>query len=328
MHRSRQKITIVCAEILFSISVGLLVYGAFLNYGDKTKQIDPIRDVEKIDEEKSTVSITPSDENTEIIVTEDNNYNYQSNNDNSSVSNENTSKPLSIEEVNDNLRKEIQKKYDIKIQYGSETNGYTVKNGNNVIATNPITDSNKINSQLNYLNKTLALYPAGLFKEIKNGGIPLTIILIDSYSDSSITGVTDSSYTYANISISAMYAFDESFYHESYHYIERYMFKNGANFNSWDSLNPSGFTWNTIDGSLSYNNTFSQNAPFVNNYAQTAAAEDRASTFEYMMADTKASCLNNGTTVWKKANYMSQMIRQVLSTVRNSSNVRWEQYLY
>ena len=106
------------------------------------------------------------------------------------------------------------------------------------------------------------------------------------------------------------------------------MFKKGANFNSWDTLNPSGFNWNTIDGSLSYSNTFSENAPFVNNYAQTAAAEDRASTFEYMMANSKASCLNRGTTVWKKANYMSQMMRQVLTTVRNNSNVRWEQYLY
>ena len=106
------------------------------------------------------------------------------------------------------------------------------------------------------------------------------------------------------------------------------MFKNGANFNSWDALNPSGFTWNTIDGSLSYSNTFSQDAPFVNNYAQTAATEDRASTFEYMMANSKASCLNNGTTVWKKANYMAKMIKQVIGSVRNSSNVRWEQYLY
>ena len=181
---------------------------------------------------------------------------------------------------------------------------------------------------MNDLNRTLGLYPNGMFKEIKNGGIPLTIMLIGSYSDNSITGVTDSSYTYATISISSMYAFDESFYHESYHYIERYMFKNGANFNSWDSLNPSNFTWNTIDGSLSYSSTFSESAPFVNNYAQTSAAEDRASTFEYMMANSKASCLNNGTTVWKKANYMSQMIRQVLKSVRDSSNVRWEQYLY
>ena len=106
------------------------------------------------------------------------------------------------------------------------------------------------------------------------------------------------------------------------------MFKNAANFNSWDSLNPTDFKWGTINGNLSYSNTFSADAYFVNNYAQTAATEDRASTFEYMMADSKASCLNSETPVWKKANYMAQMMRQVLSSVKKSSNVYWERFLY
>ena len=176
------------------------------------------------------------------------------------------------------------------------------------------------------LKNTLNKYPKGLFKEIINGGIPLTIILIKSYSDSNITGITDSSYSYANISIATMYPFDESFYHESYHYIERYLFKNGANYNSWDSLLPLNFNWGTIDGSLSYSNTFSSDAFFVNNYAQTSASEDRASTFEYMMADTKASCLNVGNTIWKKAVYMSRTIDSVFDCVKPDVIEYWERF--
>ena len=316
MHKKIHLQLVDFARILMAISVILLFYGIFLDIHDRNKVIDPIKDTTVINNNDNQISITPSDGNKVVDNSNVNDGNI-TNNDN-----------LTIDEINDNLRKEIEKKYNIYIKYGDETENYSVKSGTTTISTNPIINSNVINNQLHYLNDTLSLYPNGMFKEIKNGGIPLTILLIDSYSESSITGVTDSTYDYANISIAAMYSFEESFYHESYHYIERYMFKKGANFNSWDSLNPNGFNWNTIDGNLSYSNTFSEDAWFVNNYAQTAATEDRASTFEYMMASSKASCLNNGSNVWKKANYMAQMIRQVLNSVKKSSSVRWEQYLY
>ena len=324
MHRSRKKRLVSYAKILILISIVLLVYGFILDYGSPLKKsIDPIKEIKPIKEKENVVSITPSDGN-EVV--SDNNVSNIKEVDTNKPNTEN--KVVSLSETNNNLRNELQKKYSIKIKYGKETEGYSVKNGSSEMSTTPINDDSVINRVLSELNETLNLYPKGMFQEIKNGGIPLTIVLINNYSDSSVTGVTDSSYENAVISIAAIYPFAESFYHESYHYIERYMFKNGANFNSWDALNPSDFNWDTIDGKLSYSNTFSQDAYFVNNYAQTSAAEDRASTFEYMMANSKASCLNNGTAIWKKANYMAQMIRQVLSSVRNSSNVRWEKYLY
>ena len=148
-----------------------------------------------------------------------------------------------------------------------------------------------------------------------------------SYSNSSITGVTDSSYTYAVISIAASHPFEESFYHESYHYIERYLFKRGFNFNTWDSINPDGFTYGVVDQRLSYTYGFDANSPFVNDYAQTAATEDRASTFEYMMASSKASCLNRGTIVHTKANQMALAIDTIMNTVSPNVTEYWERYL-
>ena len=107
----------------------------------------------------------------------------------------------------------------------------------------------------------------------------------------------------------------------------RYMFKKGANFTTWNSLNPQGFSYGNINNGLSYASTYSQDAPFVNAYAMTSAEEDRASTFEYMMAGSKASCLNYGTPVWKKSTVIKNMIETVYNTANPNTTEYWERYL-
>lgn len=309
------------AKVLMIISITLLVYGIILNISTIFGLVEsPQRG--KIKDEttpKSTVSITPSNGN-EVVSDNSSTIDVGSDlNSNSQV----TTNDNAIDKENLKLRNEIEKEFSIKVKYGKETEGYSVGG----VTTVAINDSNLANKALNDLYNTLSLYPKGMFKEMKDGGIPLTIILVNRYSENGITGVTDSSYEYANISIAAVYDFAESFYHESYHYIERYMFKKKANFNSWDSLNPKDFVWNTIDGSLSYSNTFKEDAYFVNNYAQTSAEEDRASTFEYMMANTKASCLNRNNNIWYKATYMALTIESVFDTVSPDSIEYWERFI-
>lgn len=318
------------AKVLMVISITLLVYGVVLGITTNHSLIDPVKDVEVVNPEENTISITPSN-GSEVV--SDNNSNSTTNNSdvnnnanagtNNRINNNTNNTVNTIDKKNDALRKEIEKEFSISVKYGSETEGYKVGG----VSTTPITDPNVVNNKLNDLYNTLSLYPEGIFKEIKDGGIPLTIYLVNNYSEYGITGITDSSYEYANISIAAVYDFADSFYHESYHYIERYMFKKKANFNSWDSLNPEEFEWNTIDGSLSYSNTFVESAPFVNNYAQTNAAEDRASTFEYMMANTKASCLNKDNTVWYKATYIAMTMESVFDSVNSDTIEYWERFI-
>ena len=309
------------AKVLMIISITLLVYGIVLNISTIFGLVEYPQRGKTKDEtaEKSTVSITPSNGN-EVV--SDNSSTIDIGSDLNS-NNRVTTDDNSVDEENLKLRNEIEKEFSIKVKYGKETEGYAVGG----VTTVAINDSNLANKTLNDLYNTLSLYPKGMFKEIKNGGIPLTIILVNNYSENGITGITDSSYEYANISIAAVYDFAESFYHESYHYIERYMFKKKANFNSWDSLNPNDFVWNTIDGSLSYSNTFREDSYFVNNYAQTSAEEDRASTFEYMMANTKASCLNRNSNIWYKATYMALTIESVFDTVSPDSIEYWERFI-
>lgn len=355
--RRRSKISYY-ANILIVSAVTLIVYGLVLNFTGGNKLFNP---VDKTNGEGSTVTISTED-GSEVIpgnttkgnggslggnssnvignggslggqVTDGINTNpVPSGNGGGSTYTPPAQQPQqqvqpsypTLDETNNSFRQTIQNTYSVAVKYGAETAGYTVGG----ISTTPIYDANTINSALNSLNNTLSKYPQGFFAEIKRGGIPLTIILVHSYANNSITGVTDSNYSFAHISIAVSHPFEESFFHESYHYIERYIFKKGGNFSAWDSLNPAGFVYNqNISNANSYANTFSNSAPFVNTYAQTAATEDRASTFEYMMASSKAGCLNTNMPVWKKASMMSGMIDAVFTTVSPSTVEYWERHL-
>lgn len=355
MHKQKNNQLVYYAKILIFISITLLVYGLVLDINNDRRLFDPIEDVVSEGEEESTVSITTVD-GSEVVpgneITKPVDDNKDSSKENSNSLQGTTTKPSTnsndttgnsgigsnalrdgntnnsvqiptLDDANNNLRNNIQNTYGITVKYGNDTAGYKVGG----FSTTPINNSTAVNAALNRLKNALNLYPRGFFNEIKNGGIPLTVLLVNNYSDNSITGVTDSSYSYADISIALVHPFEESFYHESYHYIERYIFKKGGNYNTWNSLNPSNFQYGTIVNNYSYSNTFAESAPFVNNYAQSSATEDRASTFEYMMAGSKASCLNYGQVVWQKANLMKNTIEAVFNTVSPTITEYWERHI-
>lgn len=319
------------AKILIVVSFAFLAYGIFLDLNNTKRLIDPtivennngdnsktyveITGNEDIPDNDSNVNISEEEEVIPDIFSNGEEFKSQDNNDTQNLVN-------TIYDSNNNLRKNIESNFGIKVYYGDETKNYRIPSED--LDTYPITDPYMIEGYLSRLYTALSLYPSGFFQEIRDGGIPLTIYLIDSYSTPGITGVTDSNNNKADISIATRYGFEESFYHESYHYIERYMFKKNIKFNSWDSYNPSGYTYGNKISDYVYNITFSPYAYFVNTYAQTNDAEDRASTFEYMMDDSKASCLNTGNPIWKKAQYISANIDAAMSTVNSRTIERWE----
>lgn len=229
-----------------------------------------------------------------------------------------------VDQVNNRLRNNLQNKYGVIIKFGSETEGYNVAG----LTTVPISNSYTIQSALTTLSNQMALYPNGFFDEIKKGGIPLTIYLVKRYSNGNVTGVTDSNYSRAYMSLATDFAFAETFNHETYHYVERYISKLGGSFSGWNSLNPTNFKYGTISSDYSYNTTFSADAYFVNNYAQTDEFEDRASTFEYMMDNSKPMCLNYGKRIWLKARYMCETIDLIFNTVSPNTTEYWERFIY
>jgi len=320
------------AKMLLSFSLVLILIGIGLNLDEK-KVMDPVLNTHTIGEnETANINITTTQ--TPIKVTETsppsnnpNNLGISGNNKNQITSDSPKNpipNPPSIETTNDNLRKNIESKYKITVRYGVETNGYTVAG----LSTEYLTDANRINQLLSELNYNLSLYPPDFLNETRQGGYTLTIYLIKRYSQNNVTGITDSTTKNVVISLATDYSYIESMHHELYHYIEKYMYQRGANYTTWNSLNPPGFNYGSENTSLSYANTKNANAFFVNTYAQTDQFEDRASTFEYMMSQNEENCLQTGTTIWKKAKYICEQIDAVFQSATPSTIEYWERFVY
>lgn len=335
------------AKVLIAFSFVLIFTGIGLKL-DKKTLINPVTDTHVIGKSSTDdISITTTNTATTNSNEETNNIpevssttggatnsnsgsNFNNHHTNESqlptTSNKQQEEPTlsGIEVTNNNLRNSIQDKYGITVRYGAETNGYTISGLSSIM----LSDANRINEILSSLNYNLSLYPRGLFNETKQGGYSLTIYLLQRYSQGNVTGITDSTTKDVVISLATDKSFADSLHHELYHYIEKYMFYKGANYTTWNSLNPSDFNYGGASTSLSYANTNDSYASFVNIYAQTDEYEDRASTFEYLMSDSEASCLVTGTPVWKKSKYMCEQIDAVFQTVSSSTTEYWERYVY
>ncbi|MBQ8132631.1 MAG: hypothetical protein IJ193_09080 [Bacilli bacterium] len=228
-----------------------------------------------------------------------------------------------IDSTNATLRSTIENTYGITVKYGSETNGYSVGGYQTV----PIRNSAEIYSALTALSTNLSLYPTNFFQEMRSGGLPLTLLLIQKYSSGNITGITERTRNGVTISIAIDFPFEDSFNHETFHYMEHYINLKGGAFVNWNSYNPSDFTYGVFDTKYVYDMTFSENSYFVNSYAQTYEYEDRASTFEFMMANSKISPLNTGKPIWVKARVMCETIDYYFNTVNSGNREYWERYV-
>ena len=231
--------------------------------------------------------------------------------------------PLTIEQTNDRRRSSLETKYDVAIRYGEETRDYNIGG----MGTTVINSSQKIEESLDELESALKLYPDGFFREFSKKGLYLTIYLVDRFSTENVTGVTDPRTNNVTISIATAYPFADSFHHEVFHYMERFIKLNGGTFSSWEVFNPSDFVYGQENLAYSYANTLSIDSYFVNSYAETAADEDRASTFEYMIASRRASCFEEEKPIMNKAKYMADVIDLFFTTVNSTTVEYWERYL-
>lgn len=228
-----------------------------------------------------------------------------------------------IDSTNATLRSTIENTYGITVKYGSETNGYSVGGYQTV----PIRNSAEIYGALTALSNNLSLYPTNFFQEMRSGGLPLTLLLIQKYSSGNITGITERTKNGVTISIAIDFPFEDSFNHETFHYMEHFINSKGGAFVNWSSYNPSNFNYGVFDSKYVYDISFNENSYFVNSYAQTYEYEDRASTFEFMMASSKISPLNTGKPIWVKARVMCETIDYYFNTVSSNAREYWERYV-
>lgn len=370
------KLTNKIASIMIFFAILLIMTGLYMNFST-SDVLDPIRDVDKANDNPGEVTITTNDGKPPATNSNDTNTNTNNGSSDTPITNDNTGnntssgtdlnpstsngntntgsntnssnnntgnnsgsnttpstpipdptttpEPTPVVDPLTNYRKQIEDTYGIKVLYGSETNGYVVGS----LGTTAITDTNVMKSTLEQLNTALSMYPNGFFREFSKQNMSLNVYLIKNYSAENVTGVTDFAPRRTIISIATDFPFDESFHHEMLHYIEHYIESAGGRFTAWNSFNPLDFTYGVENSSYSYSKTGTPGSYFVNNYAQTSANEDRASTFEYMTASVKYSCYDsNDYPIWKKSNYLSTMIETYFTTVSSSVVDYWERYIY
>ncbi len=374
------KLTNKIASIMIFFAILLIMTGLYMNFFT-SDVLDPIRDVDKANDNPGEVTITTNDGKPPATNSNDTNTNTNNGSSDTPITNDNTGNNTSsgtdlnpstsngntntgsntnssnnntgnnsgsnttpstpipdptptpeptpdstpVVDPLTNYRKQIEDTYGIKVLYGSETNGYVVGS----LGTTAITDTNVMKSTLEQLNTALSMYPNGFFREFSKQNMSLNVYLIKNYSAENVTGVTDFAPRRTIISIATDFPFDESFHHEMLHYIEHYIESAGGGFTAWNSFNPLDFTYGVENSSYSYSKTGTPGSYFVNNYAQTSANEDRASTFEYMTASVKYSCYDSKDyPIWKKSNYLSTMIETYFTTVSSSVVDYWERYIY
>lgn len=347
------KRLMLLGKLLFSLSFVFIFTGLYLNKLEKQMFYDPINDVVAIapdDGDKVIISTTDGDveevnnnpsipiDNGSNINSSDNSTDNNSNNnstnifDNSNNTNEDVNHDINpsisnddVIDENDILRRSIEDTYGIKVKYGDEVSNYQAGSMN----FTPILDKDIIKNGLEQLKETLKLYPQDFFREFLNEDLSLEVFLIKSYSKDNVTGVTDLFGNRVIVSIAMDYPCFESFNHEIYHYIEHFIVRKQGEFSAWNMYNPNDFSYGTVNSNYSYTKTQKADSVFVNNYAQTNPYEDRASTFEYMMASNKIPCFNSSDyPIWKKSSYMALMIDTYFDTVSPSVIDYWERFIY
>lgn len=266
-----------------------------------------------------------------------------SNNVNNNQNNENTSKepdkidtpqeepPKETEKTqaqkNNEYRNQIQNKYSIKIAYQDEMDYYSMNGYTRQI----IEDDNEINKYLIEIDKALAKYPEGFFKEMKNFNMPATIYLVKSISGN-VSGVTDAHIkTNIIIMIEPSLLFEYVLHHEIMHYIDSYISVKGYPIDinkSMNEVNPDGFIYGDESNDYVYNFTEVKNAYFVSKYGKTNYLEDRAVIFAELMFRTYTKdCYAKNTPINKKANFISSQIKEHFSILKSTEKYYWDRFI-
>lgn len=279
------------------------------------------------------------DKKNNIVTEKPTNSNSVNNNQN----NENTSKepdkidtpqeepPKETEKTqaqkNNEYRNQIQNKYSIKIAYQDEMDYYSMNGYTRQI----IEDDNEINKYLIEIDKALAKYPEGFFKEMKNFNMPATIYLVKSISGN-VSGVTDAHIkTNIIIMIEPSLLFEYVLHHEIMHYIDSYISVKGYPIDinkSMNEVNPDGFIYGDESNDYVYNFTEVKNAYFVSKYGKTNYLEDRAVIFAELMFRTYTKdCYAKNTPINKKANFISSQIKEHFSILKSTEKYYWDRFI-
>ena len=234
---------------------------------------------------------------------------------------------LPINVRNDNKRKYLNEKYGITIYYGNEYPNYTVI----ADSLEPLTEETSIMGSLNRLERLLSRYPDNLFKEMRDGGFPVQILLVKNFEGiDNLLGVTDTRNTdHAIITTKYTSLFEYTFNHEMMHYLDRYMMLKKGYYpeNSWNGLNPRDFKYGYGYDSI-YEYDRKETDYFLSLYSEASFMEDRAEVFASMMETnvTYYKCFKSGNPLNNKASKISGELNTYFSSFKNNPNNYFDRF--
>ena len=229
--------------------------------------------------------------------------------------------------------KELGEKYGIEILIGQDA-----------VAVQPWdydleaeTQAPILQRELDLLDQRLEQYPTGMLSATASDFSSLKICIVRRLTGTAESGSLDSANGLhflndgdAYVALAAGKYAEQALYHELFHVMETHILNLSTAFDQWEALNPAGFT---------YDNDFAKNEQrdhetyltgedraFVDTYAMSFPAEDRARTMEYAMLPGKAETFQSPT-MQAKLMKICEAIREAYNLESEDCLFPWEQYL-
>lgn len=240
---------------------------------------------------------------------------------------------------------EIGEKYGVQILISSQCAGAASQCDHEITLTDTMDAAEElgsINAALNSLDRCLALYPGGFFRQFKDsagdGGV--RILLVEEIkSDYAISGCEYERGRWQNVALDIRMAYDLDgiVCHELWHATENHILSCDYSLftvDGWAKFNPQDFSYyenyvQTAPDSRkwTYYSGGSEGVYFVDSYSKTFASEDRARLMEFFMTrDDDAQELIKSPAIKKKLQQMSRAVRSAFDT-SGWGLPRWERFL-
>lgn len=229
--------------------------------------------------------------------------------------------------------------------HGTYPDGITIFTGEDVILTETdgyiketVNDEEKIVQIQNQLAAVFEKYPDGFWDELLyEGTYPRKSLVIclcgaigneGGYVDNpeGLAYFTNDTYfVLVDISNATEYTdYSQTFYHELMHTIDTALSDRNEMYEGWDELLPSGFEYNeaeqTEDNAMFFAD--SDDVYFVSSYGKTNQLEDRATLMAAMM-DFGMEYYKDYDPMYKRMQYMDEMLRRNFRTIRECENPFW-----
>lgn len=194
-----------------------------------------------------------------------------------------------------------------------------------------------IMEELSLLDQRLSQYPEGFLAAAASHFDSLNICLVRQITGTAASGTLDAATGVqffqnndAYVVIAAGEFSEQALYHELYHVLETHILNNSTELDHWNSLNPSGFSYDYDYTANARRNSGiylqSEYRAFVDTYSMSFPKEDRARILEYAMLPGQEGLFQTKI-MQSKLKALCQGIREAYDLEKAEEIFLWEQYL-